>query len=388
MLKYVIAYQEFRSTSDIFLNDNQYPRRTYMGRVLFLEQFEPMFCRLSPHDIAFPLAVAAHGDDIPAAELILGWSDIPESNLTVDVFNVAAEHGRAKFLEWALSHGLDVSFASHDSPGACKAAEFGHVNILRMLRYDYKPLWARVSRVAARHGQLEVLKYMVSEGYRIAKAILPEAIAGGNIELIDYIVELMKSPAFSHIELRVDALFLRASSSGRVPVLNKLVELGYTIPTWYRDCLWFAASNGRIDAMQWLLDHGFPWHPTTARACITALDPHGALVADRMIVFRWAIDHGCPFHSDALAAIASRDLKLATSLLDRVETPIDAMLFYRSIEKVSDVKIWAWGIEHGIIPPRRFFQETLVSHSHRMAEVHLLLASYWEFHDALEAALH
>jgi hypothetical protein len=163
----------------------------------------------------------------------------------------ACASGHVECLERAL--GSDPRF---DAITLTVAARFGHADALRLLLKRDRHAWKTVlKRTGVFH------QYVDRQPHRGAARWLSRAVGlGGSVECLDVI-------ASAGVPLDAD-LIAEAAARGDIAMIQRALERG-RIAKDTMACH-AAARHGRIDALRWLHDNGFPWSRTGV--CTAAVD--------------------------------------------------------------------------------------------------------------------
>lgn len=212
-----------------------------------------------------------------------------------------------------------VSFLSNKQKGlffisfdaiidASNAIEAGNIRFLELLQPDPHTY---LTKFAARHGQLEVLKWLRSRGYPWNSHVCDEAAANDHLELLKWARD-RECPWNANT-------CISAAQNGRLEILKWLHEqkcpwgestctkaaLGGYLETlkWLKEqgCPWdtstcsHAAYNGHLELLQWARGQACPWDSWT----ITRATQGGHLH-----VLKWAIEQGCALPADICTTAA------------------------------------------------------------------------------------
>ena len=149
--------------------------------------------------------------------------------------------GSAALAKWALAEGCPRYY----SMAHCAALH---------------GMWYTMASIAAKHGHLELVKWLYGEGgYAMDKVVMWNAARGGNLELVKW---------------------LRAEGC-----------------EWNEDSCCAAAQGGNLEVLKWLRSNGCPWDHNT---CLFAVD------MSHVEMLRWARENGCPWDADTRDGAAAK----------------------------------------------------------------------------------
>ena len=175
------------------------------------------------------------------------------------VFASACRDGNLEMLKWLRSEGCPWS------EWACRgAAAGGQLEALRWLRSEGCPWNIGACAGAALYGHLEALKWLRSEGCPWDEYACSFAAAGGHLEM------------------------LKSLRSEGCP--------------WNEEACRYAAEGGQLEILKWLRSEGCPWNES---ACTMAARKM------HLDVLRWAIKNGCPYEVNQDTRPALESLGLA-----------------------------------------------------------------------------
>ncbi len=138
--------------------------------------------------------------------------------------------------------------------------------------------------IAARHGYLEIFKYLISKGYlNQAAGALQAAIEDNRLSIVEY---LMSENLRSNLQ-RIDCLSL-AAMYGHLALVKYLITKN--IDTRIDDALWRAAGGGHLAIVKYLIENGADVHTRDDSALIFAID-NGYLDVTKYLVERGADIH-------------------------------------------------------------------------------------------------
>ena len=155
-----------------------------------------------------------------------------------------------------------------------KACHQGQMEIAKWLRSEGCPWSAKACENAACEGHLEILKWLRSEGCPWDKEACTYAAYGGHLEILKW----LRSEGCPWDE---DACAY-AAGEGHLEVLRWLKSEGCT---WSAQAYLSAAQGGHLEILKWLRSEGCPWNEWTCWAAAEENHVH---------VFQWLLSQGCP----------------------------------------------------------------------------------------------
>ena len=169
----------------------------------------------------------------------------------------AAEHGHLEVLRWAMEHHCPVDPYTYHA-----AAMFGHVHILEYLNTTPAPYDAFAANAAAGQGHVHVLEWFKEHGYILWQDRYCSTRRG------------------------------EPDQGPRVGVLPTLDEVS-TRDWAHADIMAEAAGGGHVEPMQWLRDRGTDWDTYVPNAAAHEGNSRRS----------WLADKGCPLDlEDAITA--------------------------------------------------------------------------------------
>lgn len=287
-----------------------------------------------------------------------------------DCLKFAARYGQVEIFQWATYSPQKTYsptemqgwhwFLSEENTFMCnlmelEAASGGHVSILQCLDPQFYPSHPRSANLAAFHGHLEALQFLMEDPARRAEVtidtIMGQAIYGNRLHILDYLA--------SKHDLRP---FLNTETSGEAAKYGHLHTL-----QWLRrhQCPWDinttlqAVRHNRVEILQWIYSQNGPWdHSVWAEAvCYSDLEIlkwlkslgftwnatlcNHAVSNDRLDTVRWAFENGCPWDALVLRNALAQypiNMDMLKYLLDH-DCPIDESSAHWICER-TDVLHW------------------------------------------------
>jgi hypothetical protein len=208
--------------------------------------------------------------------------------------------GETKAMLWARSQGLNINLVSVAKSGNVEFMEAIKDSIGSTAKSDI-----RCCSFAAREGHLEMLKWLVGQGFKADVGVLVQAFLGGNLACVPFLVQEFgfaldsigprDAASGGNVEfLKLvggpfdEATMIAAARSGSVACVQYLRE--HNCPWTTRACA-EAAGNGHSEALRFLHENGCPWDVTT---CIVAAR------AGHVSVLRYCLEHDCPMDDEGL----------------------------------------------------------------------------------------
>ena len=182
--------------------------------------------------------------------------------------------GQLETLQWLKTQEgveLDMDVFAH----ACRG---GQLEITKWLRSEGCPYDAHACSGAAREGHLDILKWLRSEGCPWNSLTFFYAAKGGHLDVLKY--------AHENGCPWDERTCISAAYGGHLDALKYLHENG--CPWDYRTCSW-AALGGHLDVLKYLHENGCPWDQWT---CSRAAEK------GHLDVLKYAHENGCPWDKE------------------------------------------------------------------------------------------
>lgn len=197
----------------------------------------------------------------------LQWIFSHAADLNEGIVYVAARRGHLHVLEWV--HAVRPSFlASTLREASVRAAEGGHIPILRWFKGLNCHWTVETACGAARFGTLDTLMWLHDEGCPMDVSVCSSAAMGGNLSILAWL-------RGKGCEMNANTMrcAVQLGCPGGLALVRWVVEHGCPIDAM---ALLHAAGSGRTDVVEYLLGRWSHTHDVRARALEVALD-HGFL---------------------------------------------------------------------------------------------------------------
>jgi len=172
----------------------------------------------------------------------------------------AAERGHLEVLRWAIENRCPVDAYTYHG-----AAMYGHVHILEYLHTTHAPYDAFAANMAAQMGHLHVLEWFKEHGYVLWQdRILQHAARENQIKVLEWACS-QPSTRFQRATGLTADIMASAAGGGHVEAMQWLRDRG---TDWSAFVSETAAREGKLEALKWLVDKGCPLNPDDAiEAC-------------------------------------------------------------------------------------------------------------------------
>ena len=190
-----------------------------------------------------------------------------------DVMWSAAGGGQLEILKWLRSEGCPW-----DASACAAAARGGQLEMLKWLRSECCPWNGRECSGAAQWGHLEILKWLRSKGCPWDKWTCQGAAQGGQLEILKW----LRSKG---CPWNSGACYC-AAEGGHLEVLKWLRSEGCP---WDEDTCEYAAANGHLDVLKYAHENGCDWYIYTTLM---------AAQNDHLDCFKYASENGCQWHEE------------------------------------------------------------------------------------------
>ena len=152
------------------------------------------------------------------------------------------------------------------------------LELLKWAREEKKCDWDEWTIiVAARQGNLEMVKYCVANECPVDEGACTNAAENGHLEILKYLREEVKAPWNSWT---ADW----AAERGHLHILEYLVERKYN--KYHESACWFAAKYGHLDCLKYLHETAkWPWDEDAVRVAVVNNHPE---------CLQYLLDNNCP----------------------------------------------------------------------------------------------
>ena len=212
---------------------------------------------------------------VSCAKLFLGTENQDVNTRAKRLFFIAARDGNLKVLKWGQDAGYKLKFVLGQNAIA-NAALNGHLEVviyLRKLRIRWN---AKTCENAATNGHLNVVKWARANGCLWDEWTCSNAAANGHLNVLQW-ANLNQCPWDK-------GTCTRAAVNGHLNVLKWARANGCPWDEW--TCT-NAAMNGHLNVLKWARANKFPWDECTCNRAAT----HGHLN-----LLKWARANGCPWN--------------------------------------------------------------------------------------------
>ena len=191
------------------------------------------------------------------------------------------------------------------------AAMVCRVELLTWARQQGCPLMNSTCFYAARGGHLATLPWARAQGYAWNEGTCLQAAKAGHLEVLKW----LRAEGCPCDERRCS---FEAVRYGHIEVLRWMRGLDVGARGAFRWDAWLcaiAASEGRLDVLQWLRTQQCPWDEATCA---------NAAYAGHLEILRWARAHGCPWNKMTCeAASEGEQLKVLQWIKNEEDCPWD-----------------------------------------------------------------
>jgi len=183
---------------------------------------------------------------------------------------LACEKGNVEMVKYLIEEEHQVC----DIQSYIQAVTNGHVGVLKYLIENiHSPDLLNdldIMGTAAHYRQLEILKYLIQDGFPCTEFVMHKASLGGDINIVKFLHE-------SGCEWDSSVY------TGNIEIMQYAYDEGCPFSTFSCD---YAASYGDIKALGFLKDHGCPWTENTIRE---------AYRSEEYKTVKYLRNNGCPW---------------------------------------------------------------------------------------------
>ena len=146
--------------------------------------------------------------------------------------------------------------------------EHGHLQFLEFLeRMGFQFDSPILMNWAAQYGKLDVVKFLKAQGIPLRPAVMKNAVASGNPDVVEYMYDNDCPVRFTY---KSDGL---AAERGYLDILKYLHEKNHP---WSPDTLYRAANGGQLETFKYAHENGCQWH--SGALAVAARRGHAAIL--------------------------------------------------------------------------------------------------------------
>ena len=186
----------------------------------------------------------------------------------------------------------------------------------------------RLVRLAVKHGQLEILKWLAANGWSLDKCLCAKAAKGGHLEAIQWLCAN---------GCPWDAKTCASAAEGRHLELLQWARVNGC--PWDKYTCSAAALGGHLEVLQWARANGCPWDSETCA---------WAAMGRQLEVLQWARANGCPWDSETFREAAEGGHLEVLQWLRANGCPWDQWMC-ESAAKGGHLEVLQWLREHGCL---------------------------------------
>ncbi len=187
------------------------------------------------------------------------------------ICELAAESGQLNILKWLLKNGYDWE---QDRSICATASLNGHFDVLKWVRKNYFEWDKFTCSFAARNGHLDILKWARENGCEWDELTCAYAAKNGHLNVLKWARE-------NGCEWN-DKTCTFAARNGHLHVLKWARENGCE---WDSGTCSLAAANNHLDVLIWARENGCEWDENTIL---------NAIECESFDTLKWARENGCP----------------------------------------------------------------------------------------------
>jgi len=235
------------------------------------------------------------------------------------LIRAAIYRGHSDVLDWLRMHGfLDCELTDYVE----NAAKAGDLEIVKMLLSYGARGSARCAEAAGSGGNLDVLKYLRELECPWDATTCSAAARSGHLDILTW--------AHEHGCAWNTKTCSAAAESGSLEILRYAHDHGCE---WDANTCSVAAGSGNFEMLRWAREHGCEWDATT---CSTAAE------SGHLDILKWAHEHGCPWNASTCSAAAiSGKLEILRYAREHGCEWNSAVCFYAAHGKHGDMFQWA-----------------------------------------------
>lgn len=208
-----------------------------------------------------------------------------------DFLDVACRYGHLHFVKYILEDMEPHPKINKSKTSPCaQAAKGGHLEILQFLRehkfkWDHNTMWD-----ACENGHIDIVKYVIENKCPWTSSSLESAIRKNNFEIVEFLTEHVREKK----EFKLATLI--AATNGHLEMLKYLHEHGFPSDESLCD-----ASSEHLDCLIYVHEViKVEWSKDTCLSC---------LAENNLSCLKYAIENGCPYkhHLQKLKRYARED---------------------------------------------------------------------------------
>ncbi|KAJ3123325.1 hypothetical protein HK098_002016 [Nowakowskiella sp. JEL0407] len=187
------------------------------------------------------------------------------------ILRIAARLGNLEVLRWLIEKAhLDI--CCDRNAVICEAAAFGFLEIVKYLverGADIHARWETCARKSAANGHFELLKWLGKMGANVRELddyALAAASANGQYEIVQWLVE----DCGANIHARDDAPVRNAAANGNLEIVAYLFKKGANLRALNDEAIRKATLSGNFDLTLWLMLNGCNFRANDDEAFINA----------------------------------------------------------------------------------------------------------------------
>ena len=183
---------------------------------------------------------------------------------------VAARKGELKLVKYAISKGINLRYK--DDKSLRYAAEFGHLQVVKYLvenGADVNGYGGSILRFpcSQREERIEVVKYLVENGAFADIVALKNAVKYSNLEMVKYLLE-----HGANVHDLDNYWIITSCERGKFDTIEYLIEIGLDIHMQNDILLLEAIKNKKLAALKYLLSKGLRLNPSIELANLAVID--------------------------------------------------------------------------------------------------------------------
>lgn len=283
---------------------------------------------------------------------VLQWTTSVGCKGDCDVFMRAVQGGSMEVATYVKTQGGSVDDRAYRF--IMKRPGLDWVKTLHKWRV---PMTEKTCALAARHGRLDILKYLRSKGCAWSVKTFQHAVIGGHMHVMEWlwinrcpysiIVPLMAS-RMGRLDLLqwldernyrvlITQVMTPAIRADHMPIIHWMRSNGVPFP--YDACT-AAAQSGRLNVLQWLRSEGCAWDFNVCNVAASMGHLH---------VLLWALEQGCDCDTPNVIGLAAQMNRI--NVLEYIHTHVTHGKISKRVLKTAAiwgcVDVLEWAHEHG-----------------------------------------